>query len=240
MLPQEGKHQESLYRAQWLGELDYIQALQIQMQTLQEVRSGENSKLLFVEHPPVITLGRNAQPEHLLLSESELREKGIQVVSVDRGGDVTLHAPGQLVAYPIFDLAPWDHDVARYVRSLEEVVIRSLMSYEVKAHTKQGYPGVWVKDAKICAIGAKANSYTSAKGYIMSHGLALNLDVDLSYFSFIVPCGITHLGVTSLAKEGGVIPSRESLLQNLLSHFEEVFQIQFQGKLSLSNKPHVV
>lgn len=153
--------------------------------------------VILTEHEHVYTLGRNAQAGHLLADADALRSRGIDVVEVDRGGDITYHGPGQLVAYPILDLEQHGRDVDRYLRSLEEVVIRLLARLDVTATRLPGYTGVWVAGEKVCAIGIKASRW------VTMHGLALNVATDLSYFNGIIPCGIFERGVTSLREITG-------------------------------------
>ncbi len=163
--------------------------------------------LLLGEHTPVITLGRNACRENLLLPEDELRRRGIEVHETDRGGDVTYHGPGQLVGYPILDLAGLRRDVVWYVRSLEEVLIRSARSFGLEAtrktpatDEKQLYTGVWVGEEKLAAIGVHLSRW------VTSHGFAFNVATNLSHFDFIVPCGLRDKGVTSLEKQIPPLP----------------------------------
>jgi lipoyl(octanoyl) transferase len=215
-------------RQEWLGRLDYQASLRVQERSLAEVRAGQPSILLWVEHPPVITVGRQGHPEHILWEESQLSVNGVTVFDTDRGGDVTFHGPGQLVAYPVFDLAPWRHDLGLYVRNLEEAVIRTLSEFGLSGQRLAGLPGVWVGNAKICAIGAKANRYIGARGYITTHGLALNIDVDLDSFSMIVPCGISDKSVTSLQEQLGTAPGMGHVRDILSQKFAEVFHIELE------------
>lgn len=161
--------------------------------------------LLLLEHEPVITLGRNAHREHLLLAESEYRARGVEVVEVDRGGDVTYHGPGQLVGYWIFDLRDWQLDLGRYLREIEGVLIDALANYGIAAGRSSGATGVWVGDAKIAAIGLHMSRWVS------THGFAFNLEADLDPFRWIVPCGLHGRPVTSLAKELAGAPHPASM-----------------------------
>ncbi|MDB5084495.1 MAG: lipoyl(octanoyl) transferase [Bacilli bacterium] len=208
------------------GQMSYQDGLDLQRQAIEQVRVGANSALYLLEHTPVITIGRQGLLEHILAEPVHLQGLGVQVFHVDRGGDVTFHGPGQLVAYPIFDLAPWQHDLHRYVRNLEEVVIRLLASFGIRAHRAKDLPGVWLGTKKICAIGAKANRYLGAKGYIMSHGLALNVNVDLSYFSLIVPCGLADKSVTSMQQELGAGLPLWEVAEQMAHQFQEIFQVE--------------
>jgi lipoyl(octanoyl) transferase len=158
--------------------------------------------LLLGEHTPVITLGRNARRENLLLSEAELARRGVEVHETDRGGDVTYHGPGQLVGYPILELSGLKKDVVWYVRTLEEVLIRAARDFGLEAMRKKApagkrtlYTGVWVGEEKLAAIGVHVSRW------VTSHGFAFNVTTDLSHFDFIVPCGLREKGVTSLEKQ---------------------------------------
>jgi lipoyl(octanoyl) transferase len=150
--------------------------------------------LLLLEHPPVITLGRGADPAHVIASPEELARRGIPLHETDRGGDVTLHAPGQLVGYPILDLRARGRDVHRYLRDLEEVLIRALSSWGLEAGRVPGATGVWKGNDKVAAIGV------AVKRWVTCHGFALNADVDLSLFDAIIPCGLVGTGVTGLSR----------------------------------------
>lgn len=183
--------------------------------------------LLFVEHPPVYTLGKTGSMDHLLLNESQLAEQGFTFYKINRGGDITYHGPGQLVAYPIFDLAEFFEDVHRYVRSLEEVVIRTLAEYDIAAERDEGYTGVWLQgDAgrrqprrKICAIGVHLSRWTTL------HGFAFNIRPNLTHFGNIIPCGIAESdrSVTSLSVELGRPVELAEVKPIVQRHFQEVF-----------------
>lgn len=207
-----------------LGFMEYTAAWEVQRQLARQRSSGQiGDTLLLVEHPPVITLGNKARPDHIRATPEVLAARGVAVVQSDRGGEVTYHAPGQLVAYPIFKLSQHGSDVGRYVRGLEESVIRVLASYGITGERVAGLTGVWVRGgvAKICAIGVKL----SASG-VTTHGLALNVDPDLSGFDLIVPCGITDRGVTSLAAELGVAPPLAEVAERLIGQIGEVFDLR--------------
>ena len=163
------------------------------------VRDGRNS-LIVVEHPAVITLGKNADPGFVLFDRKELLRDGVAVIEVDRGGEATLHNPGQLVIYPILRLADWGTGPKQYVRILEDSIIELLRSFGVEGTTELQYPGVWVGLKKICAVGVRI------KDRVTLHGLALNISNDLALFSKIVPCGIFSRGVTSVMEEVGERP----------------------------------
>ncbi len=181
----------------------YGRILALQQELVSARKAGRISDVLLLgEHTPVITLGRNARRENLLLPEDELKRRGVDLHETDRGGDVTYHGPGQLVGYPILDLAGLRKDVVWYVRSLEEVLIRAARSFDLAAERrtapesqKQLYTGVWVGEEKLAAIGVHLSRW------VTSHGFAFNVTTNLSHFDFIVPCGIRDKGVTSLEKQ---------------------------------------
>ncbi len=178
---------------------------------------GIPDTLLLLEHEPVFTLGRNARAENVLFSAEALRERGYDVFETGRGGDVTYHGPGQVVGYPILSLAPDRKDVHRYVRDLEEVMIRTCADYGVGASRVSGLTGVWVGDEKIGAIGVRIARW------VTSHGFAFNVAMDLQPFSLIVPCGIRDRGVTSLERLLGHSVSVEETMTRLAAHLAAVF-----------------
>lgn len=177
----------------------------------------------WVEHPPVITLGKSGLPKHLLINEQELTRKGIEFFTTNRGGDITFHGPGQLVGYPILDLENFFTDIHKYLRLLEEVIILTLKEYGLSAERSEGETGVWLEAGtpfarKICAMGVKASRW------VTMHGFALNVNTDLTYFDYIVPCGIQGKGVTSLAEElKREIPLNE-VKTKILTHFTALFE----------------
>lgn len=184
--------------------------------------------LLFVEHPPVYTLGKSGHMEHVLISEAEREEKGIAFFKTNRGGDITFHGPQQLVGYPIFDLEKFYTDIGKYLRNLEEVIILTMAAYGLKGERSTGETGVWLdpqvqgKERKICAMGVRCSRW------ITMHGFAFNVNTDLSYFDHIVPCGIKQKAVTSLEKELGHSLDMEEVKQIVKRSFETVFQIRLQ------------
>ncbi len=177
-----------------LGTVEYHRAWELQVELATKVRDGaQPNTLLLLEHSPVYTKGRLSKPEHILLSDEELRQKGIGLYEADRGGQVTFHGPGQLVAYPVVDLREWGGPV-KYVRTLERIIVDSLADFKITAETIDGITGVWVGGAKIAAIGVKIS-----RG-VAYHGFAINVTTDLSYYSHIVSCGIADRPVTSMAE----------------------------------------
>ena len=177
---------------------------------------------LFVEHPHVYTLGKSGDKSNLLVSEAVLREKGASFYHINRGGDITYHGPGQIVGYPILDLENFFTDIHKYLRLLEEMVIRTLAGYGLKGVRSEGETGVWLdagtsRARKICALGVRASRW------VTMHGFAFNINTDLAYFDLMIPCGIRDKSVTSLSAElGRHIPTRE-VKQQLLTHFSELF-----------------
>lgn len=181
-----------------LGRLAYAPALDIQRQAHQQVLDGADPVLLLVEHDPVITVSRRRGAErHVLLSREALAARGIDVQPTDRGGDVTYHGPGQLVAYPILRLADYGLNVGRYMRLLEAVVIDAAAAFGIEAHLDRCAVGVWLGDAKLCAMGVRV------KRNVTMHGLAMNVDPDLDHFQTIVPCGLAQRRVTSMRQALG-------------------------------------
>jgi lipoyl(octanoyl) transferase len=200
-----------------LGLLPYGSSFQMQQELVERRKRGEiPDQLLFVEHPHVVTMGRNGRAENLLASPEILERSGIEFHYTDRGGDVTYHGPGQIVCYPIVDLRGWKRDVMAYVRAVEQVVIDALSEFAIPATRSVGATGVWVGDAKVAAIGIHISRW------VTSHGLALNLDTDLDYFRYIVPCGLNR-PVTSM-RALGCGASRAGVIDALARAFGRVFQ----------------
>lgn len=173
--------------------------------------------LLLTEHHPVYTFGKTGDANHLLVGEEELKRRGISLYFIDRGGDVTYHGPGQLVGYPILNLAEHVPDLHAYLRDLEEVIIRALADFGIRASRDPGYTGVWVNGDKIAAIGVKVSRW------ITMHGFALNINNDLDYFNSIIPCGIFHKGVTSVERTLGRKMSTGDVAARIVHHFGDVF-----------------
>jgi lipoyl(octanoyl) transferase len=239
-----------------LGSMDYQKAWDYQEQLLQEnarIKSGVGSRdkaviiertsslfthhsplttkhhLLFVEHPPVYTLGKSGNIENVLITDEMRTAKGIEFFRTNRGGDITFHGPGQLVGYPILDLEKFYTDIGKYLRNIEEVIILTLAEYGIKGDRSPGETGVWIDPAlkgrqrKICAIGVRTSRW------ITMHGFALNVNTDLDYFNFIVPCGISNKQVTSLEKELGYKAGMEEVKEKVKNNFERVFDVEIQG-----------
>ena len=181
--------------------------------------------LLFVEHPPVFTLGKSGKAEHILLTPADMAARQVDYFPTNRGGDITFHGPGQLVVYPILDLERFYTDIGRYLRNLEEVVIRTLAAYGLKGERSVGEAGVWLdaavagRERKICAIGVRCSRW------VTMHGFALNVNTDLDYFGYIIPCGIRGKGVTSMARELGYNVPMADVKQRVKHHFQEVFGV---------------
>jgi lipoyl(octanoyl) transferase len=173
--------------------------------------------LLFVEHDPVYTIGKNGSDLHVIANNDFLQSHGIDVLQVDRGGDVTYHGPGQLVGYPIFDLHQHKQSVSWYMRALEKVFIEVLSEYGIQGERSEGYTGVWVKDEKITALGVRISRW------VTMHGFALNVNTDLSHFGGIIPCGIFHQGVTSLRKILGHEIDMDEVKSIVIEAFKSVF-----------------
>lgn len=223
-----------------LGKLEYQEAWDYQEKLLQEnVKKKSEAAdhksagilnqfstqhhLLFVEHPPVYTLGKSGNKENVLLGDIELAEKNIQFFNTNRGGDITFHGPGQIVGYPILDLEKFYTDIGRYLRNLEEIIILTLSEYNIKGDRSPGETGVWIepgvpgKERKICAIGVRCSRW------ITMHGFAFNVNTDLSYFNHIIPCGIINKQVTSLEKELGYKLNLKEVKEKVKNNFQKVF-----------------
>jgi lipoyl(octanoyl) transferase len=185
-----------------------------------------NNYLIFCEHPHVYTLGNSGKIEHLLVNEQQLKDKNATYYKINRGGDITYHGPGQIVGYPILDLDNFFTDIHKYLRFLEEMVIRTLAEYGIESGRSAGETGVWLdsgdplKARKICALGVRASRW------VTMHGFALNVNADLNYFGNIVPCGIVDKAVTSLNKELGRDVNEDEVKQKLKKHFAELFNCE--------------
>jgi lipoyl(octanoyl) transferase len=202
-----------------LGRLDWLEAFRIQQQFVAERKRGERSDtFLFVEHPHVVTLGRNAHEQNVLASADILARAGISLHETDRGGDVTYHGPGQIVGYPILDLREWKRDVHAYVRGVEQFLIDALAALGLSAEREPGATGVWIGGKKVAAIGIHISRW------ITSHGFALNVDTNLTYFQYIVPCGLTK-PVCSL-RSLGCAASHDEVKHAIAASFAKVFDFE--------------
>lgn len=202
-----------------LGRIRYADGLDLQAKLVADRQAGTiPDTLLLLEHDPVFTLGRNAKKENVLLDEASLRSRGFDVFESGRGGDVTYHGPGQVVGYPIVDLSPDRRDVHRYVRDIEEVMIRCCAEYAIEAGRVEGLTGTWVGNDKIGAIGVRISRW------VTSHGFALNVTTDLSAFDLIVPCGIRGRGVTSLDLQLGRVVPLDEVMDRLTVHLAAVLE----------------
>jgi lipoate-protein ligase B len=202
----------------WLGRVPYEPALQLQEEIRNEILAGRRRELLvLLEHPAVITLGRHADPAHVLLPVPALHARGIEVCRTSRGGDVTFHGPGQLVGYPIFRLR---RGVRAHMQAMATSIVEWLACLGLEAEWRASSPGVWLGTEKICAFGVHV------RHRIATHGFALNLATDLDGFSTIVPCGLSATGVTSLARQIGSAPPLEIAARSLIGLFERNFGVQ--------------
>jgi lipoyl(octanoyl) transferase len=203
-----------------LGRIGYAEGVELQKSLVQQRVAGEiDDTLLFVEHPPVITLGVKTRGNlaNVRADAAALTARGVEVHESGRGGDITFHGPGQLVGYPIVDLKPDRQDVHRYVRDLEEVLIRTAADFGIEAGRVKGFSGAWVGDLKLAAIGVRISRW------VTSHGFALNVTTDLSGFDLIVPCGIADRGVTSLSALLGRDVAMADVERVVVTHFATVF-----------------
>jgi lipoyl(octanoyl) transferase len=221
-----------------LGLIDYKEAWDFQEEIFQNtigekirIRNGENdlitkNYLLFCQHPHVFTLGKSGSEDNLLLNDSELTENNASFYKINRGGDITYHGPGQLVAYPIFDLDHFFSDIHKYLRFLEQAVIDTLLEYNIESSRVEGLTGVWIEGdtpraRKICALGVKSSRW------VTMHGIGFNINSDLSYFSHIIPCGIDDKAVTSMQKELGFELDFEEVSQVLKEKLAIQFEYQY-------------
>jgi lipoyl(octanoyl) transferase len=204
-----------------LGRMRYADALGVQERLVADRKRGDGTDvLLFVEHPHVVTMGRNGKQQHILASDEILARTGIEYFETDRGGDVTYHGPGQLVGYPILDLRDWKRDVHAYFQGVEQSLINALARLGVQAGrvAERGSEGVWVNGAKVAAIGIHISRW------ITSHGFALNIDTDLNYFKYIVPCGLSKpvCSLRSLGCQAG----REEVISAVAASFADIFEYE--------------
>lgn len=203
-----------------LGRIEYGRAFDLQTKLVDRLVTDDAAShgyLLLLEHPPTFTIGRSGSDDSVRVSAEQLAARGAKLLTVNRGGDVTFHGPGQVVAYPIVRLERQGRDVHRYLRELEETIIRTLAQYEVEGHRKPGLTGVWVGEEKVGAIGV------AIRRWITYHGISINVDVDLSYFDLIHPCGIRDRGVTSLARILGRQVDPAAVADAFAAEFGDVF-----------------
>jgi len=206
------------------GLVDYRAALTCQEQQIELRRNGSHDLLMLLEHPLVITLGRSANPAHLLDSPETLRRQGIDCVDTRRGGDVTLHNPGQLVGYPIIDLNAYQRDLHQFLRLIEQVLICTLDDFSLVATTVVGRTGVWIDGRKIASIGV------AVRRWISYHGFALNINNDLSAYEAIVPCGLSDATMTSMTCELGRKITVDEVSERLVEHFAGTFRSPYLGR----------
>ena len=225
-----------------LGQMNYQAAWDLQESLLKEnVRrksapeagQSTNHYLLFVEHPPVYTLGKSGNKENVLLSDEELQANQIEFFHTNRGGDITFHGPDQIVGYPILDLEKFYTDIGKYLRNIEEVLILTMAEYGIKGERSSGETGVWIdpdlpgRERKICAIGVRCSRW------VTMHGFAFNVNTDLSYFNHIIPCGIVNKQVTSLQQELGRKLDMQEVKDKVKRNFEKVFEASLVSEVLL-------
>lgn len=207
--------------------MEYGKAWELQKETIHAIDAGERpERLILLQHPPTYTIGSQNHPEHLLLDHEQLKEKGIALFEIDRGGDITYHGPGQLVGYPLLKLGEDGRvDLHGYLRSLEAVIIDYLASYGITGIRKPKYTGVWIGDEKICAIGVKFNKSKFRRGFITSHGFAFNISEGIAEHGFqgIIPCGISEYGITSLEECAGRHFELQDVAKELIPYFLKYF-----------------
>jgi len=204
-----------------IGRTRYADAWEIQRRVFEaRIRGMIDDVLLFTEHEHVYTIGKGGDDDHLLASDEEIKASEVDVVRIDRGGDITYHGPGQVVGYPIIDLNHHGPDIHLYLRNLEEVMIRTLARFGIPSEREEGMTGVWVRGEKIGAIGVKVNRW------VTMHGFAFNVNTDLSRYSRIIPCGIFHKGVTSMERILGHPTDLETVKGFLANCFGEVFGVE--------------
>lgn len=206
-----------------LGTMEYEQAFELQKKLFNARRQGSiGDTVIFVEHPPCFTIGRHGGFDHILASPEFVESQGIRVYETDRGGDITYHGPGQIVCYPILDLKGFGRDVHLYAHLMEEFLIRTLGAFGIKAGRHPDYPGVWVGTAKVAAEGI------AVQHWVTMHGVSLNVCPNMMHFTFIIPCGISTLGVTSMAQLLGHNVDINAVKQEMRRQFSEVFAIELQ------------
>ncbi len=201
-----------------LDTFPYDDAFAVQKRTVERLQSGTGAETLYLlEHPHVVTMGRNASRTSLAAGAALLQARGVQLAETDRGGDVTYHGPGQLVGYPILCLEPGRRDIRRYVSDVDEVILRTLAGFSIEGRRDPVHRGVWIDDRKIASVGIRISRW------VTSHGLALNVNTDLSYFSLIHPCGIPGCEMTSMSRELDRPVEMAAVKEAVVQHFMEVF-----------------
>ena len=206
--------------ALYLNQMTYTEVWDFQKKVFQARKENKiDDTIIFVQHPHTITMGKSAHESNLLFSPTEYKDKNINIEYIDRGGDVTYHGPGQLVVYPILDLNQHFKDVHKYLRLLEDLVIDVLKNFNINAGRVEGLTGVWLGSEKICAIGVKVSRW------ITMHGIAININTDLTYFDYIIPCGIKDKKVTSLKKHLGQEVEIEKVIIFFLESFKKLFKL---------------
>ena len=219
-----------------LGLVNYEAATALQQQLFQQTidqkihnrrnpddQTPTQHYLLFLEHPPVYTIGKSGDKNNLLVNNTTLQEKGASFFKTNRGGDITFHGPGQLVGYPILDLDCFFTDIHKYLRFLEECIIATLADYDIEASRSKGETGVWIdvdgaNPRKICAMGIRTSRW------VTMHGFALNVNTDLSFFDYIIPCGIADKSITSMEKELGAAVAMQEVIKKFTGHFSRIFE----------------
>jgi lipoate-protein ligase B len=202
---------------------EYRQIWDLQKVLFNEVtKQRSRNYLILTEHKPVITVGTKGHLENLIADREMLRSQSIDLIDVDRGGDITYHGPGQVIGYPILDLSQFREDIDWYLRNLEQVIINSLKDFDVKGTRIPKLTGIWVGQNKICAIGVKITRWVSM------HGFALNVSPSLDHFRYIIPCGIKDKGITSILQETGNIPQKNDVINSLCTNFEKIFAVKIE------------
>ncbi len=217
-----------------LGLVPYQEAFAHQQRLVAACRDDGRARLLLLEHPHTYTLGPRGSVDHLLIDEARLASLGTEVHRVDRGGDITYHGPGQLVGYPILDLRRLSYGPRDYVRALESTLIDALAAFGIAGERVPGRPGVWAGGAKIAAIGVRISRRVS------SHGFALNVDPNLSYFSHIVPCGLPDITVTSMTNELGAARAMEAVIDATIDAFGRVFSMEMREGMTENAVPSAI
>ena len=218
-----GTSKANLCRAYDLGLIGYEKALQWQGQLVKaRLANTLPDTILFLQHPPVLTIGVSGGEENIVVSKDVLANDGVALVHTDRGGNITCHEPGQLVGYPIFNLNTKGKDLHQYVRNLEEVIIRTLCDYSIFAHRNSKHPGVWVGEGNICALGIRVTKW------VTKHGFALNINNELKCFSYVHPCGVINGSVTSMSRLLNHRLMIEDVILCIIKHCSEVFNITIE------------